>query len=337
MITIALNGCGRIGKMILRILCADETLSQQITIKALNIGPADPEALAYLIQYDSLYGTYPHEVVYKDGKLTIGKQTIQVYTEMDARKLPWKSLGINWVVDATGKYTKREMAQHHLDAGAEHVLISAPAHGDDVTIIPGVNSNAFDAKKHSIVSLGSCTTNAVVPMLKVLQDIFDLESVLLNTVHAYTNSQALLDVNPSSANVRRSRAAALNIVPTTTGALEAVFRVFPELEGKLSGSACRVPVPVVSLADITFVAASVVQTKQIISAFDQAAQGALRGILATTDVPLVSSDFKQNTHSVVVDHTLVAATGKMGRVFGWYDNEYGYCMRIRDFLVSAAK
>lgn len=335
MIFIAINGVGRIGKMLLRILCADEK-AHQITIKAINIGPADPQALEYLIKYDSLYGHYSQEVTYKNGVLTIGKHTIKVLSELDAKKLPWKELGIDWVVDATGKYTKREKAQDHLDAGAKYVLITAPAHGEDITIIPGVNEKSFDKQKHHIVSLGSCTTNAVVPLLKVIQDAFKIESALLNTIHAYTNSQALLDVNPTMHNVRRSRAAAINIVPTTTGAMEAVFRVFPQLEGKLSGSACRVPVPVVSLADITFVADKTITNEQIIAAFEKAKES-LQGILTTTTIPLVSEDYKHNPHSVTVDHTLVTSMGKMGRVFGWYDNEYGYTMRLRDFLLFAAR
>lgn len=336
MITIAINGVGRIGKMLLRILCADEKTAQKIVIKAINIGPADPEALEYLIQYDSLYGQYSQKVSYANNVLTIGNHTIKVLSELDAKKLPWKELGIDWVVDATGKYTKREKAQDHLDAGAKRVLITAPAHGDDITVIPGINEKDFDAQKHHIVSLGSCTTNAVVQLLKVLQDNFKIESALLNTVHAYTNSQALLDVNPTAHNLRRSRAAALNIVPTTTGAMEAVFRVFPDLKGKLSGSASRVPVPVVSLADITFVVDKPITNEHIIAAFEKA-KGSLQGILTTTTVPLVSEDYKHNPHSVTVDHTLTTAVGNMGRVFGWYDNEYGYTMRLRDFLFMVSR
>jgi glyceraldehyde 3-phosphate dehydrogenase len=335
MISIAINGVGRIGKMLLRILCEDEA-AQNITIKAINIGPADPAALEYLITYDSLYGQYPKKVSYQNGMLTIGKQQIKVFHELDAHKLPWKSLGIDWVVDATGKYTKRELAQQHLDAGAKHVLITAPAQGDDITIVMGINEKDFSSQKHAVVSLGSCTTNAVAPMLKVLTQAFDIQSALLNTIHAYTNTQALLDVNPTAHDLRRSRAAALNMVPTSTGAMEAVFKVLPSLQGKLAGSAIRVPVPVVSLADVTFIAEKPVTTEQIIAAFD-AAQKSLPGILTTTTIPLVSEDYKKNPHSVVVDHTLTTSVGTMGRVFGWYDNEYGYAMRLRDFLLYAAR
>ena len=337
MISVAINGVGRIGKSILRILCSDAGIAQLIQVKAINIGPADPQALVYLLMYDSIYGAYQQSITYKDSTLHIGAHKIAVYTEMDARKLPWKSLGIDWVVDATGKYTKRDMAQHHLDAGARAVLISAPAHDEDITIIPGVNDQLSDKNKHKIVSLGSCTTNAVVPILHVLKSAFDVEYTMLNTVHAYTNTQALLDVNPNMKDPRRSRAAALNIVPTSTGALETVGKIFPDLQQRVAGGAFRVPVPVVSLADVTFTAKSNINVDQLIAVFEKAAAGSLKNILATSAAPLVSTDYLKNPHSVVIDLTLMAATGNLGRVFGWYDNEYGYSMRLRDFLMQVAR
>jgi glyceraldehyde 3-phosphate dehydrogenase len=337
MISIALNGCGRIGKTFLRIICSDPEAQKHIRIKAINIGPADLQALEYLIKYDSILKTYDKPVKLDGTTLSINGQEIAVFTETDAKKLPWKSLGIDWVVDASGHYTKREKAQEHLDAGAQNVLISAPAHGDDITIIPGVNSAAYDKNKHRIVSLGSCTTNAAVPVLHVLAQAFNLESVLLSTVHAYTNTQALLDVNPQLPDLRRSRAAALNIVPTTTGATETVVKVLPELRGKLAGLALRVPTPVVSLLDICFVADKPIEESYVRTIFATASAGTLKNIMTTSDVPLVSTDYQGNAHSVIIDFTMLSQTGRMGRVFGWYDNEYGYSMRLRDFLMFVAK
>jgi len=332
MISLAINGCGRIGKTLLRLLVENQANNSTIHIKALNLGPADKEALAYFIKYDSVMGAYAGDVAVEGSTLHIGGREIALYTETDARKLPWGKLGIDWVVDVSGKYTHRAEAQQHIDAGAGAVLISAPAQGDDITIVPGVNDQLFDPRAHKIISLGSCTTNAAVPILHILMQTYTLESALLNTVHAYTNTQALLDSTPSMHDLRRSRAAALNMVPTTTGAMESVFRVLPGLKGKLAGSALRVPVPVVSLVDITFTASEAVAADKLLAAFAQAAAGSLKNIMAVTDVPLVSTDFEGNPHSVIVDATMTNMTGKLGRVFGWYDNEYGYSCRLRDFL-----
>lgn len=336
MIKVALNGCGRIGKTFLRIACADAEFRKKIEIVALNIGPADKGVLEYLITYDSILGMYQEPVRLEGDMLTVGNQKMQVYAEADARKLPWNELGIDWVLDVSGRYTKREKAQDHIDAGAKKVLVSAPAKGDDVTIIPGVNMDQFDQAGHKIVSLGSCTTNAAVPILHLLEQAYEIESASLYTVHAYTNTQALLDVNPTAKDVRRSRAAAINMVPTSTGAMEAVFRVLPGYQGKLIGGALRVPVPVVSLVDITFTAAEPINLMQLNDLFMKASNGSLKSIMAFTQEPLVSSDYQGNPHSVTVDGTLSMAVKRTGRVFGWYDNEYGYCMRLRDFLVFAA-
>lgn len=337
MLTIAINGCGRIGKTLLRILCSSEDIKGKITIKALNIGPVDMEVLRYMITYDSLLGTYPYEVKVEGKKLLMNGHEIELLAELDAAKLPWKALGIDMVVDATGKYTKREKAQEHLNAGAKAVLISAPAHGDDVTIIPGVNHQLFNPAKHKIISLGSCTTNAVVPLLHILQQTCGIKEAALTTTHAYTNSQALLDVNPRVHDIRRSRAAALNIVPSTTGAMEVVEKIIPELKGKVQGLALRVPVPVVSLIDLAFIPAKDITKEELVTAFTSAAaSGPLKSILATSDVPLVSHDYQGSPYSVTVDLTLMSKVGNLGKVFGWYDNEYGYSMRLKDFLLLAA-
>jgi glyceraldehyde 3-phosphate dehydrogenase len=238
------------------------------------------------------------------------------------------------VVECTGKFTKREGAQKHISSGAQHVLISAPAHDEDVTIIPGVNDAAFDAKKHRIVSLGSCTTNALAPLLKVLNDEFVIEQSLMTTVHAYTNSQVLLDVETK--DLRRSRAAALNIIPTTTGATKVVTKVLPELAGRVQGCALRVPVAKVSLIDLSFTTQKPISAPMINELFARAAlTQQLRSIIAITHDPLVSSDFSANPHSVTIDGLMTATSGDhMGKVFGWYDNEWGYSMRLKDFLLQ---
>jgi len=337
MITIALNGFGRIGKNFLRILCEDPEAHTYITIKAINMGPADPRTLEYMIRYDSILGTYAGSMSFDGSVLLIGKYIINVYAQTDATKLPWKSLGIDWVVEVSGHYTERTLAQHHIDAGAHAVLISAPASGEDITIIPGVNEQLFDKNKHTIVSLGSCTTNAVVPLLHVIQNSFGIESAMMNTAHAYTNTQELLDVNASHDDMRRSRAAAVNIVPSTTGAMKVVERVLPELKGLLGGCALRVPVDVVSIVDLTFIARTDISTQKITQTFVTASQNQLRGVLATSTEPLVSSDYKGNAYSVTVDIPLTSVVGRLGKVFGWYDNEYGYSCRLKDFLLMVAR
>ena len=277
-------------------------------------------------------GTYQGNVSMQGDNLVIDSLKIPILAQAQAQDLPWKAMNIDWVVDCSGHYTKREKAEQHLKAGAKKVLISAPAHGDDVTIIPGVNNEAYDAAKHAIISLGSCTTNAFLPMLSVLDKNFNLKKIFMVTTHAYTNTQVLLDVDNGDA--RRSRAAALNIVPSTTGATSTVSKVLPRLGPLVQGMSIRVPVAKVSLLDITFEGDTEISVDELNKVFEKASKTEpLQGILTTTKEELVSSDFNNNPHSVIVDETLTQAMDTMGKVFGWYDNEWGYSERLKDFLM----
>lgn len=329
---IAINGFGRIGKNFLWTLLRDKKVLEKITIAAINIGPAKKELVAYLFKYDSILGTFPGNVSVRDNYLHIDEIVIPLYNEVKTELLPWKKLNIDWLVDCSGKYTQRQKAQEHISAGAKAVLISAPCHDEDVMIIPGVNDIAFNAKKHTIVSLGSCTTNALMPLLKVLHMHCGLQKAFFTTIHAYTNSQVLLDVNDYDA--RRSRAAAVNIIPTTTGASKSVAKVMPELADKISGTALRVPIDIVSLIDLSFESDRSLSIDFINTTFRKAAESdALKNIVTYTDQPLVSSDFKGNNSSVIFDETLTQMQGSSGKIFGWYDNEWGYCQRLKDFLI----
>jgi glyceraldehyde 3-phosphate dehydrogenase len=333
---IAINGFGRIGKNFLWALLQDKNALKNITIAAINSGPSSKELLAHFFKYDSILGAYPGTVEYKNTMLCIDNIQIPHFTEINVARLPWKSLQIDWVVDCSGKFTYREKALEHLKAGAKRVLISAPAHDEDITIIPGVNDSAFNKDKHIIISLGSCTTNALLPILKVLKEDCGLQQGLMSTVHAYTNSQVILDSNHT--DPRRSRAAAVNIIPTTTGASESVGHVFPELAGAIKATSLRVPVDIVSLIDLTFVSNKQLTVEELKLVFRRAADSnTLKGIIGYTDQPLVSSDFIGNSHSVVIDALLLQAQGPMGKVFGWYDNEWGYSQRLKDFLMIIKK
>jgi glyceraldehyde 3-phosphate dehydrogenase len=331
MVTIALNGFGRIGRNFLRTIFSDKKAVQSIAVVALNIGPADPNYVAHSFKYDTLMGTFDGTVSYADGILTINGHTIQIYTETDPAKLDWKQHAVDWVVDVTGKFTKKSDAQKHIQAGAKRVLISAPSQDADVTIILGVNSDDYTGQK--IVSLGSCTTNAATPLLHSLHTAFGLESVSLLTVHAYTNDQSLLDVEHK--DIRRARAAALNIIPTSTGASKVVEKILPDLAGKIVGSALRVPVGAVSLIDVTFTSSKQHTVQAINDILTKSAQSTpLKGIMKTTEQELVSSDFRLNNHSVVIDLPLTQSVGSLARVFGWYDNEWGYSCRLKEFILK---
>lgn len=331
---IALNGFGRIGRSFVRALFADQQALKNIELVAINIGPAQLQTVAHMFTYDTLMGTYSGSVSMKDNQLTIDGHTIELLTECDPAAINWKSRNIDWVVEASGCFTKREGAQKHCDAGAQKVLITAPAKNEDVSIVPGVNDTAYDAQKHTIVSLGSCTTNAFAVMLKVLHENFVLEDVHMTTVHAYTNTQVLLDVEDS--DLRRSRAAALNIIPTTTGAAKVLSKIMPELDGKVRAMAIRVPVAKVSLLDVTFSAQKKMDITSINKAFVDAATSSLSGKLGIAKEPLVSSDFSGNNYSVVIDTLATDVQGKLAKVLGWYDNEWGYSVRLKDFLLSNA-
>lgn len=326
---IAINGFGRIGRNFLRALFSDPVALKKLHVVALNIGPANPESVAYSFKYDTIMGIFDGDVSYAAHKLSINGHTIKIYAETDPVKINWKQDGVQWVVDCSGKFTKKVDAQKHITAGAEHVLISAPSSDADVTVILGVNTKAYTGQQ--IVSLGSCTTNAVAPLLQIIHKKFEILSAYMTTIHAYTNNQTLLDVDQS--DLRRSRAAALNIIPTTTGAMKVVSKVLPELAGKIEGCSLRVPVAKVSLVDLAFVAKMPLSSEGLNALCTQAAQGALSGIMQITDQELVSSDFSQNSHSVIVDQKLTQVVGSLGKIFGWYDNEWGYSCRLKDFLV----
>lgn len=332
---IVINGFGRIGRTFLRTIMADEAAKKKLNVVAINIGPARIEHVAHLFKYDSVMGAYPGEVELIGNVLNVDGNAIKLLAELDAQKLPWKQLNVDWVVECTGKFTKRELASQHLTAGARAVLISAPATDEDVSIVPGVNDAVFDKNNHKIVSLGSCTTNALVTMLKVVHDAFAIERAFMTTVHAYTPSQMLLDNDEK--DLRRARAAAINIIPTSTGAQKVVGKVMPELDGLVQAMALRVPVPKVSLIDLVVHTKKAVTRDAINQAYERAARERMRGILAITYEPLVSSDFSGNPHSSIVDGLLTAVHGEhAAKIFGWYDNEWGYSCRLRDFLTRDA-
>ncbi len=334
MIRIAINGLGRIGKTFLRTLMQDAVARKNIEVVAINIGPATVDLTAHTFKYDTLMGTYQGSVHMEgDHTLVIDSYKIPVYREVDPTKLPWKQLNVDWVVECTGKFTKRDGASKHLTAGAKKVLISAPANGDDISIIPGVNMQAYDKQKHAIVSLGSCSTNAFVPMADVVQKAFGIENGFITSVHAYTNTQALLDVDIGRG--RRNKDAELNMVQTTTGATEMLGKIIPELGGRIQGHAVRVPVGKVSLIDFGFLAKKDVSAEAINQAFEKAEKGYLKNILEVTHEELVSSDFSGNPHSVIIDAELTQVSGRMVKVFGWYDNEWAYSVRLKDFLMYA--
>lgn len=337
MISIAINGFGRIGRTFLRTILLDEYARDNLSVVVINLGPSYTDEsidqhLADAFKYDTIMGTYPGEVLVKDGALYVDDMVIQLCAEGDFDLLPWNEYDLDWVVDCSGKATRREVAKKHLACGAKYVLISAPAQDPDVIIIPGVNDDDYIVDTHKIVSLGSCTTNALMPMLKVVNDALTIESGFMTTVHAYTNTQVLIDSN--NKDPRRCRAAVLNIIPTTTGAARMIGEIIPELDGKVKGIALRVPVANVSLIDLVLKVKTLVTKDELKELFINAAQGELSGILGVTNKELVSSDFMQSAYSVTIDQPLLDIVDNTIKVFGWYDNEWGYSCRLRDFLLQ---
>ena len=331
---IAINGFGRIGRTFLRTILTDKQAQQQLDVVAINCGPTGYDSIGHFFKYDTLMGTFPDAIRVADNILTIGDKRIQLMAQADPAKIDWKALSIDWVVESSGHFTKRDDAAKHIQAGAARVLLTAPAHGDDVTIIPGVNNADYNSAKDYIVSLGSCTTNAFAPLLKIMDDAFGIQSCFMTTVHAYTNTQALLD--NQMADLRRGRAAALNIIPASTGASSMVKRIFPHLADVVQAQGLRVPVGKVSILDLVLHTKKQLTVQQIHDAATAAADGSMRGIVAFTQEQLVSSDFGGNPHSVIIDGTLTQAIGSMAKVWGWYDNEWAYSCRLRDFLVDIA-
>lgn len=332
---IAINGFGRIGRNFLRTILCDPKAEKKIDVVAINVGPANPETIVHLFKYDTIMGKFAGKVKLENTTLHVGRYKIKIIDETDISCIDWKTLDIDWVVECTGCFTHREGALAHLNSGARHVLISAPGTNEDVTIIPGVNNEDYDAQKDKIVSLGSCTTNALAIMVKIIHDAFTLEKAFMTTVHSYTNSQVLLDVEHK--DLRRARAAALNIIPTSTGAIKGINAVMPELKGKIKGHSIRVPVANVSLIDLSFIAKKELSEEKINKAFaDACVASKLKGMVGITMEPLVSSDFNGMSESVILDGLLTQTNGTFGHAYGWYDNEWGYSMRMKDFLMRVA-
>lgn len=330
---IGINGFGRIGRLTFRTI--HQYHSDELEVVAIN-DLADIATSAHLLKWDTNYGYFPCDVDIKGSAIITDDRTIKVYSEPDPARIPWKEAKVDIVIESTGFFTDGAKAAAHREAGASKVLISAPASNEDITIVLGVNQEKYDPAHHHVISNASCTTNGLAPVIKVLNESFGVERGLMSTIHAYTNDQKVMDVVHK--DLRRARAAAMNIIPTSTGAAYAVSRVMPEMEGKLHGMAFRVPVPTVSLVDLVVDLAAEVTVERVNEAFRTAAEGPLEGILAYSPDLLVSSDFKGNTASSVVDapSTMVIG-GHMTKVLAWYDNEWGYSCRLADLAAYIAQ
>jgi glyceraldehyde 3-phosphate dehydrogenase len=324
---IGINGFGRIGRLALRVIM--ERHAGSVEVAAIN-DLTDAKTNAHLFKYDSTYGIFPGDVSATADTVVVGGKPIKILAERDPARIPWKNFGIDIVIESTGLFTDADKAAAHLQGGAKKVIISAPAKGEDVTIVLGVNEDKYDPAKHRIISNASCTTNAFAPVVKVLHENFGVVKGLLTTVHAYTNDQRLQDM--AHKDLRRARAATANMVITTTGAARAVSLVLPELKGRLDGIALRVPTPTVSICDFVVNLSRDVTAQQLNESFKAAAAGKLKGILQYCAEPLVSSDFKGNTYSSIVDAESTMAMGNMAKVFAWYDNEWGYSCRLIDLV-----
>jgi glyceraldehyde 3-phosphate dehydrogenase len=325
-VKIAINGFGRIGRLVFRA----GYKSKDIEFVAIN-DLADAKTLAHLLKYDSVHGIMNAEIKAKDNAIIVGGKEIKIFTEREPEKLPWKDLGVDVVLESTGKFTDRVGAERHLKAGAKKIVISAPAKSPDVTVVFGVNQEIYDKNKHNIISMGSCTTNCLAPIVKILHREFGIEYGLMTTIHAYTNDQVVLD-EPHK-DLRRARAAALSMIPTTTGAAKAISEVMPEMKGKLDGLAIRVPTPNVSIVDFVATLSKSTNKDEVNAKFREYAQGAMKGILTYSDEELVSRDFNGNPHSSIVDLPNTAVIGgKMVKILSWYDNEWGFSNRMLELL-----
>jgi glyceraldehyde 3-phosphate dehydrogenase len=324
---VGINGFGRIGRLALRAI-----LQRQPEVEVLAVNDlTDVKTLYHLFKYDSVHGLFQGSLEHTDDALIVEGREIRVLSETDPASLPWAELGVELVVESTGRFTARQDAAKHLEAGASKVLISAPAKDPDITLCMGVNDEMYDPEKHDVISNASCTTNCLAPVAKVLLDRFGLEKGFMTTVHAYTNDQRILDFPHK--DLRRARSAALSIIPTTTGAARAVSLVIPELQGKLDGLALRVPTPDGSFTDIVVELETEVEVEEVNAAMKQAAEaGPMAGILQYCDEPIVSADIIGNSHSSIFDAELTMAKGRLVKVMSWYDNEWGYSCRIADLL-----
>ncbi len=331
-VRVAINGFGRIGRNVLRGIVKSGAALDVVAVNDITA----PETLGHLLKYDSVHGRFPGTVAVEGTHLQVNGKKIAVLAERDPAKLPWKAMKVDIVLESTGLFTQREKAAAHLDAGAKKVVISAPGKGEDKTIVMGVNHDAYDPKQHHVISNASCTTNCLVPVVKVILDAFGFERGFMTTIHSYTNDQRILDLPHK--DLRRARAAAMNIIPTTTGAAKATALVIPEVKGKIDGVALRVPTPDVSVVDLTCIVKKSASIDAVNDAFRKAAAGSLKGVLAVSDEPLVSSDFIGDGHSSTVDSLSTnVIDGTMVHVSSWYDNEMGYSMRCVDLMTHIGK
>lgn len=331
-IKVAINGFGRIGRNVFKI--ASET-NKDWDIVAIN-DLTDPKTLAHLLKYDSLFGRFNGEVDYKEDAIVVNGKEIKIFAEKDPEKLPWGELGVDIVIESTGIFRSKKDGSKHINAGAKKVIITSPAKDEDITIVMGVNEEKYDPDNHNIISNASCTTNCIAPLAKVLDENFTIKKGLMTTIHAYTNDQRILDLPHS--DLRRARAAGESIIPTTTGAAEAVALVLPQLKGKLSGMAMRVPTPTVSVVDLVLELEKAVDKEEINKVFKDAAAGSLKGILEYSDEPLVSIDYKKDPHSTIIDGlSTMTMEGTMVKVLAWYDNEWGYSARVVDLVSYIVK
>ncbi|QNB46862.1 ArsJ-associated glyceraldehyde-3-phosphate dehydrogenase [Thermanaerosceptrum fracticalcis] len=331
MVKVGINGFGRIGRNVFRAALGNK----DIEIVAVN-DLTDAKTLAHLLQYDSVHGRFPGKVEAKGDSIIVDGLEIKVLAEKDPAQLPWGQLGVDIVVESTGRFTDGEKAKAHLQAGAKKVIISAPAKGEDITIVIGVNEDKYNPAEHHVVSNASCTTNCLAPVVKVLHDKYTVKRGMMTTVHSYTNDQQILDLPHK--DLRRARAAGLSIIPTTTGAAKAVALVLPELKGKLNGFAMRVPTPNVSVVDLVAELGQNVTVEEVNASLKEAAEGPLKGILAYSDEPLVSRDYNGDSHSSIVDGlSTMVIEGNMVKVVAWYDNEWGYSCRVVDLAALMGK
>ena len=331
MARVGINGFGRIGRQSLKAIIERHPDLDVVAVNDL----VDPKTNALLFKHDSTYGSYQGEVEARDGTIVVDGREIKSLEEPDPAKLPWADLGVDIVLESTGRFTDATKAQAHCAAGARKVIISAPAKGEDVTIVLGVNDDTYDPERHHIISNASCTTNALAVTVKVVHDAFGIERGLMNTIHSYTNDQRILDV--AHKDPRRARSAGLNIIPTTTGAARALALVIPELKGRFDGFSLRVPTPTVSVIDLTADLRKDASVGSLNEAFRAAAAGPLEGLLGASDEPLVSSDFRGDSRSAIVDLPLTMAIDRMVKVIAWYDNEWGYSCRVADLVAHVAE
>jgi len=326
MVKVGINGFGRIGRNFFRAALSSKADFEIVAVNDLT----DNATLAHLLKYDSILGRIGEKVTFTEDSISVGSKTFKVFAEKDPAQIPWGKVGADIVIESTGRFTKASDAGKHMTGGAKKVIISAPANDEDITIVLGVNESAYDPSKHHIISNASCTTNCLAPMAKVIHENFGIVRGFMTTVHAYTNDQVILDFPHK--DLRRARAAATNIIPTSTGAAKAIGLVMPELKGKLDGYALRVPVPTGSVIDLTVELEREASAAEINAAIKAASEGPLKGILSYTEDPIVSADIVTDPHSCIFDGGITKAIGKSAKVAGWYDNEWGYSNRLVDLI-----